>query len=190
MIERVETDDPARGFAVRDAQWGWLQGFLMYTRFTTWHAPTRFRWDSLGPDAGIYNPHGDAVKASLRSRVVDRDGSIANALQAQPRSGDPTNEGIIWSRVAEISLLGGLGCGAMLVNLLIEELECSGDYDFVVLQATKLAVPFYEARGFVHVGAVAKYGHSRDQAKKGVDAASSGEVLSSIDGRKAPWVPC
>ena len=199
MIERVETDDPALGYAVRDATHGWLQGFIMWTTFTTWHAPTRFKWDSLSPNAGIVHADGarrGQIKSYLRSRQVDRDGAIALALQAQPRDGDPLNEGIIWHRVAEISLLGGLGCGSLLVNLVIEELERSGDFDFIVLQATKQAVPFYESRGFVHVGAIAKYGHTKEQhldatkaARNGVENFSAASVLSCIDGRKAPWVP-
>lgn len=37
-------------------------------------------------------------------------------------------------RVAELSLLGGLGCGRWLVQCLLEELAVEGKYDYVVLQ--------------------------------------------------------
>ena len=37
-------------------------------------------------------------------------------------------------RVAELALLGGLGCGGWLCRLLLEELAL--DYDYCVLQAT------------------------------------------------------
>jgi len=36
--------------------------------------------------------------------------------------------------VAELSLLGGLGCGRWLVQCLLEELAVEGKYDYVVLQ--------------------------------------------------------
>ena len=39
----------------------------------------------------------------------------------------------------------------------IKHLEESGKYDYLVLQATKMAIPFYEREGFVRVGAVAKF---------------------------------
>jgi HMG (high mobility group) box/LysM domain len=46
-----------------------------------------------------------------------------------------------------------------LINLVIEQLECmkptsKANYDYVVLQATDNSIPFYEAMGFVRVGAV------------------------------------
>ncbi|MGB1601526.1 MAG: GNAT family N-acetyltransferase, partial [Promethearchaeia archaeon] len=58
---------------------------------------------------------------------------------------------------AEISLLGALGCGSWLMRLVLEELEQTGEYEFVVVQATDNSVPFYENFGFIRVGAVAKY---------------------------------
>lgn len=36
--------------------------------------------------------------------------------------------------MAELSLLGALGCGKWLVQTLIEELEWEGSYDYIVLQ--------------------------------------------------------
>jgi len=39
------------------------------------------------------------------------------------------------------------------VKLVCEEMEAGDAYDFVVLQATENAVGFYEAMGFVRVGA-------------------------------------
>jgi hypothetical protein len=59
--------------------------------------------------------------------------------------------------VVEIGLLAGLGCGKALVRLALEELAASGQFDFVVLQATMASVSFYEEMGFARVGAVARY---------------------------------
>ena len=67
-----------------------------------------------------------------------------------------SQEGVIWGRIAELSLLGGLRCGKFLVQLAIEEMEAANDYDFFVLQATDASRTFYEGLGFVRVGAVAK----------------------------------
>ena len=51
------------------------------------------------------------------------------------RDGDPEGEGVIWPHVAEVSLLGGLGAGKLLLELVVEELEAHGSpYDFLVLQ--------------------------------------------------------
>jgi hypothetical protein len=58
--------------------------------------------------------------------------------------------------VAEVSLLGALGCGRQLLQLLIEELETGDKYDYLVLQATDNAIGFYEKMGFTRVGAVSR----------------------------------
>ena len=60
-------------------------------------------------------------------------------------------------QLAEISLLGGLGCGSWLLRLVLEEFEVAGLYEYVIVQATDNSVPFYETFGFIRVGAVAKY---------------------------------
>jgi hypothetical protein len=49
--------------------------------------------------------------ASAGVRARDEDGSLAAEMQATVRWGDIWNEGIVWPRIAEISLLGGLKCG-------------------------------------------------------------------------------
>ena len=48
---------------------------------------------------------------------VDIDGELARALERCSRSGNPHKEGVIWPRVAELSLLGGLGCGRWLMQV-------------------------------------------------------------------------
>ncbi len=91
-------------------------------------------------------------------RLIDADGRLARALENQIRDGDPNAEGVIWPHVAEISLLGGLGCGSWLVTVMIEELEKEeSPYDYVVLQAAENSVPFYEKHGFIRVGAISRY---------------------------------
>ena len=64
---------------------------------------------------------------------------------------------MVWPRIAEVSLLGGLGTGRTLMDTVIAEVADRGDADFVVLQATDQAVPFYERLGFSKVGAVASF---------------------------------
>jgi hypothetical protein len=60
-------------------------------------------------------------------RRVDWDGALATALERQKRSGDPTAEGVVWPRVAELSLLGALGCGKWLVQTLLAELAAANE---------------------------------------------------------------
>ena len=87
---------------------GMLQGFITVTTFTNWQAT--FQWDSLHPDAFQADPA--ALQKQMRNvRQWDVDGSLALELQSTVHSGDVWNEGIVWPRIAEISLLGGLGCG-------------------------------------------------------------------------------
>lgn len=87
---------------------GMLQGFITVTTFTNWQAT--FQWDSLHPDAFQADP--PALQKQMRNvRQWDVDGSLALELQSTVHSGDVWNEGIVWPRIAEISLLGGLGCG-------------------------------------------------------------------------------
>ncbi|KAG7350646.1 lysM domain containing protein [Nitzschia inconspicua] len=183
IADRLDVDDPCFGYIIRSEE-GHLQGFITVTTFTNWQK--NFKWDSLnevsfyydddahhlgnhssGGDGGQVEPspgrkkrmsHKTLMKGSQK-RIVDEDGSLAKELQKTVRLGDPYNEGIVWPRIAEISLLGALGCGKALVELVIEQLEfqrASGtaNYDFVALQATDNSIPFYESRGFVRVGAV------------------------------------
>ena len=56
--------------------------------------------------------------------------------QAQLHAGDPDNEGVVWPQIAELALLGALGCGRWLIELLLDELEAEGSpYLYVVTQA-------------------------------------------------------
>ena len=47
-------------------------------------------------------------KPKKRKRVMDKDGSLAKDLQKTVHLGDPYNEGIVWPRIAEISLVSAL----------------------------------------------------------------------------------
>jgi hypothetical protein len=161
LADRVDLDDPLTGFMVRTEKEGWLQGFITVTTFTTWQR--WFRWDSLIPDAGVVDEHIDLeedeeIKVWLKKRKRDLDGSLAIELQSQIFDGDYSSNGVIWPRIAEVTLLGGLGCGTLLMNKIIYDMETpSCQYDYIVLQATENAVEFYERFGFVRVGAVARY---------------------------------
>ena len=92
-------------------QWrrGMLQGFISVTTFTTWKSS--FRFDSLHDEAFAYDDVVLEKEMKNGLRVYDKDGSLAQELEETVHGGDPYVEGIVYPRIAEISLLGGLGCG-------------------------------------------------------------------------------
>ena len=47
MADRLDIDDPLHGYLAVAREEGWLQGFVTYTTWTTWHRD--FRWDSTNP---------------------------------------------------------------------------------------------------------------------------------------------
>lgn len=149
--ERLEYDNPLRGYVVRSKDRNDLQGFVMACNFMVFRET--FRWDSSAPQAGI-------TPADRREHKVD-DSSISTCLADSDIIGN-VDDGLIYGRVAEISLLGGLGCGGALLEKVLDDLNQSSDYDFVVLQATKMAISFYEKHGFVRVGAVARFEDNPD----------------------------
>jgi len=155
ISDRIDTDEPLWGYAVRTSREGWLQGFVCITQFTTW-CPY-FRWSASAPSAAVtlddYTSHAvDGIGPGS-----DAEGSLCRELQASRRFGDCDGEGVVWPRIAEVSLLGGLGTGRTLMDIVVAEVADRGDADFVVLQATDQAVPFYERLGFSKVGAVASF---------------------------------
>jgi hypothetical protein len=119
IADRLDIDDPIFGYFVRteakpedaNEKWkkGMLQGFITVTTFTNWQKT--FRWDSMHDSAFAYDDEALAEAMASGVRRYDEDGSLAEALQSSVRCGDPWNEGIVWPRIAEISLLGGMGCG-------------------------------------------------------------------------------
>jgi len=106
---------------------------------------------------------------------LDDDGKLAIDLDDQPRSGDPKDSGVVWPSVAEIVLLGALGCGEYLVQLALDRMAQQG-YKYVVLEATDASRPFYERLGFVRVGALAKYGTEEQVVGHGVDSSQGGGI--------------
>ena len=202
LADRLDLDDPLYGYVLRTKAEGWLQGFVTVTTFTTWQ--TWFRWDSLCEEADVLPWDGvvhnwkvkDEEHAAGESgasshhfdtewwmnRKVDCHGHLARALEAEIREGDPETEGVIWPHVAEVSLLGGLGCGGWLLSMVLDELEQpESPYEFVVLQATENSVPFYEKHGFVRVGAVARYRDNERGKKKTSDDNDSSYSSCSRD---------
>ena len=114
-------------------------------------------------------PNGNGIEAKAH-RVIDADGSLAVELQAELHAGDPESEGIVWPRIAELSLLGGLGCGSWLLRLIIDGLEApDSPYRWLVCQATDNSVPFYEKMGFVRVGAVCQIAPKKSKANHKMD---------------------
>ena len=160
LADRSDVDEPLWGYMVRHE--GRLQGFITVTTFTNYH-PT-FCWDSLHPaafDESEADSHHVDTQANGRAsqRQVDSNGRLAQELQGTARAGGIHEEGIVWPRLAEISLLGALGCGRTLVQLVLEDLQRLSPtpvahYDYVVLQATDNSIRFYESLGFVRVGAL------------------------------------
>ena len=180
LADRLDVDEPLWGFLIRHN--GRLQGFVTVTTFTNYQKT--FRWDSCNEAAFA---HDDEEAQKLRQtgvRKVDQDGSLARQMQATVRAGDIWGEGVVWPRIAEISLLGGLGCGRILMELVIEELErlkasSKINYDFVALQATNNSVSFYESLGFVRVGAVSQEESKGEQARQQVGTISPSQKPST-----------
>jgi len=179
MADRLDTDDPIYGYQVRTEAEGWLQGFITMTTFTVWQRA--FRWHSLAPEAGIH-------ESDMTGRNWDHDNKLAEELDQQVRSGDPDGEGIIWPHVAELSLLGGLGCGSWLVRLVIEELEKEGKFEYLIVQATDNSVAFYESFDFIRVGAVAKYSDDDNPAPSKLSQAANKRRLEFDDGTLPSWM--
>lgn len=128
-----------------------LQGFAALTTFTTWHR--WFKWDSLALQSNVLYDSDDeaadddeAEVARLqwaKQRTVDADGRLADELNANVHCGDPEGTGVIWPHLAEVSLVGGLGCGGTIVRTILADLEQSpNNYTHVVLQvaATQVAM--------------------------------------------------
>lgn len=155
--DRIQIDDPLRGYQIRHKTGGWLQGFVMMTNFTTW--THYFKWDSHHAANGIDHDH---KKCQGVNANVNDDGIFAKELEGQVRSGDPLDEGVVWPTIAEISLVGALGCGEYLLQMALDDISRRGCYEYVVLEATETSRPFYEKFGFVRVGAVCKYGNEKD----------------------------
>ncbi len=110
MADRLDIDDPLFGYVIRTNEnleqhesWkkGMLQGFITVTTFTNWQRT--FRWDSSLEAA--FDPD------TLEERVWDSTNQLARELQSTVRFGNIWEEGVVWPRIAEISLLGALGCG-------------------------------------------------------------------------------
>ena len=78
---------------------------------------------------------------------------LTSSLAQQERRGDPTKDGVQWTRIAEVGLLASLGGGGTLVRYALQRLKAEGHYHFAVCQATLAAVGFYERIGFRRVGA-------------------------------------
>lgn len=145
--DRIDIDDPLRGYQIRHKTGGWLQGFILWTNFTTW--THYFTWDSLHEQSGM---------TSMDHAKDDLEGSLAKELESMTRHGDPSDSGIVFQNIAEIALLGGLGCGELLLRMALEDIRKHSQYKYVVLQATSESRSFYELFGFVRVGAVCRYG--------------------------------
>jgi hypothetical protein len=150
--DRIDIDDPLEGYQIRHKTGGWLQGFILWTNFTTW--THYFKWDSLHVMSGI--PLSGAP--DNKAHAMDMNGSLSAKLEAQPRAGDPLSSGVVFPTIAEIGLLGGIGCGEYLLRMALDDIKSRGQYKYVVMQATDQSRTFYERFGFVRVGAVCRYG--------------------------------
>ncbi|GAB5359279.1 hypothetical protein AAMO2058_000530700 [Amorphochlora amoebiformis] len=190
IADRVDLDDPIWGYMIRTQKEGWLQGFITMTTFTTWHR--WFQWNTYAPEAGVidYSDRGKGLDEQqrehiewMKSRKIDHSGALAREMKAEIFDGDPKDQGVIWPHIAELSLLGALGCGAALVRAAIEELENTKDspYKYVVLQATEHSVCFYERMGFIRVGALCRHEHHKDDGNSDNDEDSKNSDSDSTD---------
>jgi len=182
--ERIKWDENLRGFTIRtnDSKGGkkgkgMLQGFIMYSKFSTWQ--WSFRWDSTSPQCGIracdrklHNCDdgsltfrlANEIRGRMEARVTMKHEDGPSRRQRKRKKNKTTSpycgklEGVSWPRLTELSLLGALGCGEELCRRAVRDIVTNATQRCVVLQATKLAVPFYERMGFVRVGAVVRIG--------------------------------
>lgn len=168
-----------------------MQGYVTCTTFTTWHRG--FRWDSTNPvldlntaphhakatpktEPPVPSPDGSESTANGTpvGPKVDADGSLSADLQREIFAGDPESDGIQWPRVAELSLLGALGCGRWLVQMIIDGLESpESPYRYVICQATDGSIPFYERMGFVRVGCVTRTKRAKEVEPAAPEASSA-----------------
>ena len=168
------------GYVVRSSAESWIQGFITQTTFTTWQR--YFTWDSLAHEAGVLEDAEDEPDSQC-----DVTGILGRELAAQVHDGDPDGGGVVWPHVAEVSLLGGIGCGGWLLKLMIEELEQPGSpYEFMVLQASENSIHFYEHHGFTRVGALARYEDEeclKRAAEADAEAHAAGKEVAAASNR-------
>ena len=139
--DTIELMQPLFGWMLHESVSGDLKGFLLCTTFTTWVGAQNLRW------------------------LERKHRNLARRLNDTPRQGTPLTTGVVWPRIAEVSLVGGLGCGSALMHELLCRLKSGSivnsidrkPYEYVALQATKNAILFYERLGFIHVEAEARH---------------------------------
>jgi hypothetical protein len=147
--ERLDYDYPLDGFVIKsNDQFQHIQGFIVATCFKTWRKSFRFTFDE---PAALITP------VDRRCHKTDIDGLLTTELQKCEVQEIDNGGGFCFTRICEISLLGGLGCGGALLSRTLSEIRQSRKYDYCVLQSTKIAIPFYEKHGFVRIGAVCKF---------------------------------
>lgn len=155
MADRLDIDDPLFGYIIRtnenvDGQENWkkgmLQGFITVTTFTNWQRT--FRWDSSIEAA--FDHDTEQMEKDLESgkRIWDKSNTLARELQSTVRFGNIWEEGVVWPRIAEISLLGALGCGRVRKSNSRNQSFLSHPPHFVSL--ISYALPMYYQRNFRH----------------------------------------
>ena len=94
--ERIDIDEPLRGLQVRSDLSGYLQGFVLWTTFTTW--TPYYLWCSTHPQSGMNNDR------KTKGKKYDVDNKIGRELELQERTGDPKGQGVVWPKLAEVRL--------------------------------------------------------------------------------------
>ena len=131
MADRLDIDDPLFGYVIRtnenldgQANWkkGMLQGFITVTTFTNWQRT--FRWDSSVEVAFDQDTEQMANDRASGTRMWDSTNKLARELQSTVRFGNIWEEGVVWPRIAEISLLGALGCGRVRYRVMSLSRRC------------------------------------------------------------------
>ena len=79
---------------------GMLQGFIIMTTFTNWQST--FRFDSMAEVA--FGQDDEQLEEQMKRgiRKYDKDGSLAEELEASVKAGNPHLEGIVYPRIAEV----------------------------------------------------------------------------------------
>lgn len=108
LADRLDVDEPIWGLFARSNE-GMMQGFCTVTTFTNYQQT--FSWNSSHPAAFEFDNEAMEAMRLDGARKWDSDGSLARGLQQTVKAGSIYQEGIVWPRVAELGLLGALGCG-------------------------------------------------------------------------------
>ena len=86
MADRLDTDDPIRGYQVRHGKGGWLQGFVIVTTFTIWQE--WFKFNTFAPQAEVFGAT-DLTRLQKRAAVCRKQRARKALGGSARRHGEP-----------------------------------------------------------------------------------------------------